>query len=228
MTPTLHILEQPDGTMKFVYDNGTERREWDVTEALNKLVADTKQETRREFKDQFRIYLDGDQWCAVGPGFVDLQATRAGFGHSPLTALVQLLGEVRNSAAIIDWDNLPKGDVLGHIRLMPHILEVARASEGFATAYQRVVTHQDRVDRHEDTWECAAGEKAAADYSHWQETLAWAVINMQRAAMQFGLPCLGVSREPELGVTQPYTEDAPDLENVVLFQEPRADAREDN
>lgn len=227
MQPTLNIMEMPDGTTKFVYDNGVERREWDVTEALNTMKAETAKDTRREFKDQFRIFLDGDQWCAVAPGFEDLQATPAGFGHSPLTALVQLLGEVVNRAAVIDWDNLPKGDAVAHIRLMPLILELARISESYATAYQRMVMHQNRVERGEATWDSPDGEKTSMDFAHWQETHTWSVNLMQRRAMELGLPCFGVANHvPKEGLAS--DEPRVTADNVSLFQEPRAAAREDN
>jgi len=29
------------------------------------------------------VYRDGDAWCAVGPGFMNLQESPAGFGRSP-------------------------------------------------------------------------------------------------------------------------------------------------
>jgi hypothetical protein len=36
------------------------------------------------------LYMDGDQWCAVGPGFRDLQQDDAGFGTTALEALTEL------------------------------------------------------------------------------------------------------------------------------------------
>ena len=33
-----------------------------------------------------RCFRDGDQWCAVGPGFVNLQESPAGFGDTPIQA----------------------------------------------------------------------------------------------------------------------------------------------
>jgi hypothetical protein len=41
--------------------------------------------------DGYRIFLDGDMWCAVGPGFVNLQESPAGFGSTPILALRRLL-----------------------------------------------------------------------------------------------------------------------------------------
>lgn len=34
---------------------------------------------------------DGDMWCATGPGFVDLQESKAGFGKTPREAVANLL-----------------------------------------------------------------------------------------------------------------------------------------
>lgn len=34
-------------------------------------------------KAKMRVYMNGDQWCAVMPDFVDLQASPAGFGGTP-------------------------------------------------------------------------------------------------------------------------------------------------
>jgi len=34
-----------------------------------------------------RIYKDGNQWCAVGKDFINLQESEAGFGDTPLDAV---------------------------------------------------------------------------------------------------------------------------------------------
>jgi len=50
--------------------------------------------THRYASDEYniyRIYLDGDMWCAVGPNFVDLQESKAGFGKTPNEAIADLL-----------------------------------------------------------------------------------------------------------------------------------------
>ena len=39
----------------------------------------------------YRVYLDGNSWCAVDGNFVDLQQSLAGFGDTPLIALGELL-----------------------------------------------------------------------------------------------------------------------------------------
>lgn len=31
----------------------------------------------------FHIFADGNVWCAVGPDFIDLVKSRAGFGYTP-------------------------------------------------------------------------------------------------------------------------------------------------
>lgn len=35
-------------------------------------------------------FLDGDSWCAVGPGFINLAESPAGFGHTKLSAISSL------------------------------------------------------------------------------------------------------------------------------------------
>lgn len=40
------------------------------------------------------LYLDGNQWCATGPGFVDLQESQAGFGDTKLEAMSALCLEL--------------------------------------------------------------------------------------------------------------------------------------
>lgn len=40
----------------------------------------------------YRVFMDGNQWCAVGPGFTDLQQSLAGFSDTPYRAL-ELLRE---------------------------------------------------------------------------------------------------------------------------------------
>lgn len=37
-----------------------------------------------------QVYLDGDAWCAVGKGFVNLQESPAGFGATPKAAVDDL------------------------------------------------------------------------------------------------------------------------------------------
>lgn len=37
-----------------------------------------------------RIYMDGNQWCAVGRGFQNLAISQAGFGDTPEEAVAEL------------------------------------------------------------------------------------------------------------------------------------------
>ena len=39
----------------------------------------------------FHIFQDGNSWCAVGPTFIDLQESVAGFGSTPVAAYAQWL-----------------------------------------------------------------------------------------------------------------------------------------
>lgn len=39
----------------------------------------------------FHIFHDGNSWCAVGPAFIDLQESLAGFGSTPMAAYAQWL-----------------------------------------------------------------------------------------------------------------------------------------
>lgn len=47
-------------------------------------------ETLEKERAGYRIFKDGDMWCAVGPGFIDLQVSPAGFGKTPVAALAAL------------------------------------------------------------------------------------------------------------------------------------------
>lgn len=49
--------------------------------------------TRGALPDEYHVFKDGNAWCAVGKGFIDLQASKAGFGHTPLVALGELIVE---------------------------------------------------------------------------------------------------------------------------------------
>lgn len=42
---------------------------------------------------EYRIYLDGDSWCAVTSDFVNIQESNAGFGETPMIALGELLAQ---------------------------------------------------------------------------------------------------------------------------------------
>jgi hypothetical protein len=41
--------------------------------------------------DGTQVYVDGNMWCAVGPGFVNLQESSAGFGNTPALAVAGLV-----------------------------------------------------------------------------------------------------------------------------------------
>lgn len=43
-----------------------------------------------ELINLYKIFKDGDSWCAVGPGFIDLQESLAGFGDTKAEALAEL------------------------------------------------------------------------------------------------------------------------------------------
>lgn len=45
--------------------------------------------------DEYRVFKDGDAWCATGGGFVNLAESDAGFGHTPLVALGELIVQER-------------------------------------------------------------------------------------------------------------------------------------
>lgn len=56
--------------------------------ALAELEAARKDAERQS---GYRVYKDGNAWCAVGEGFINLQESDAGFGHTPLVALGELI-----------------------------------------------------------------------------------------------------------------------------------------
>lgn len=57
--------------------------------------------SERAMPFQRRLYMDGDQWCAVGPGFRNLAIDPAGFGGTPAAA-VTALNAARDEAAEVD------------------------------------------------------------------------------------------------------------------------------
>jgi len=40
------------------------------------------------------IYMDGNQWCAVGPGFINIQKSHCGFGDTPVEAFAALAKDI--------------------------------------------------------------------------------------------------------------------------------------
>ena len=46
-----------------------------------------------------KTYKDGDQWCAVGSNFVNLQESTVGFGDTREDAIEQLVEELENELA---------------------------------------------------------------------------------------------------------------------------------
>jgi len=52
----------------------------------------------------FRIFRDGNAWCAVEPHFQNLQESRAGFGDTPEEAYLNCVKELEKSNW---WRNQP-------------------------------------------------------------------------------------------------------------------------
>ncbi len=45
-------------------------------------------------QEKIRIFKDGNQWCAVAPGFINLQESPAGFGDTPHEAFIELKADI--------------------------------------------------------------------------------------------------------------------------------------
>jgi len=56
---------------------------WEVAEDAPAAVPESDE-------DCYRIFKDGNQWCAVQPGFINLQESNAEFGDTPVAALTEL------------------------------------------------------------------------------------------------------------------------------------------
>lgn len=52
----------------------------------------------------FHLFMDGNAWCAVGPHFIDLMKSPAGFGMTHEDAVLALHKEIRKDRW---WDNKP-------------------------------------------------------------------------------------------------------------------------
>jgi hypothetical protein len=65
----------------------------------------TKSMLRRHqrFGNGFRIFRDGDAWCAVGPEFFDVQTSIAGFGHTPYKAFEDWWVKTRRQPREVEW-----------------------------------------------------------------------------------------------------------------------------
>lgn len=53
----------------------------------------------------YKIDMDGNAWCATGPGFQNLQESLAGFGDSPVEALEALIVE-ENKVEVLRRSNI--------------------------------------------------------------------------------------------------------------------------
>lgn len=75
---------------------------WRVTERdagndlVNRLEAAEERirELEADARESYRIFKDGDQWCAVAPGFVNLQESPAAFDDGPALAFCALMEEL--------------------------------------------------------------------------------------------------------------------------------------
>ena len=47
-----------------------------------------------DYRQEARLYKDGNMWCAVGPGFINLAVSKAGFGATKTGAVANLNGEL--------------------------------------------------------------------------------------------------------------------------------------
>jgi hypothetical protein len=56
----------------------------------------------------YHLFKDGDTWLAVGPEFVDLQHSPAGFGSTPQEAVRVLQAELRKAGS--PDNSIPKLD----------------------------------------------------------------------------------------------------------------------
>jgi hypothetical protein len=52
----------------------------------------------------FHIFRDGAAWCAVGPHFIDLMKSDAGFGDTPEEAVAEFHSVLRRDSW---WQNKP-------------------------------------------------------------------------------------------------------------------------
>lgn len=50
-------------------------------------------------KIEYKIFKDGDLWCAVNNEFLNIQESPVGFGLTPVVALEELITQE------IDWEN---------------------------------------------------------------------------------------------------------------------------
>jgi hypothetical protein len=69
---------------------GADRTRIDELAAKWGLTDEDGQEFVRRSNGKFRLFRDGDQWCAVFDDFVNLQESKAGFGETCLEALAEL------------------------------------------------------------------------------------------------------------------------------------------
>jgi len=57
---------------------------------------------------EYKIFMDGDSWCATGDGFTNIQESLAGFAKTPDAALNELIKleikkEIRRRESIRHW-----------------------------------------------------------------------------------------------------------------------------
>jgi hypothetical protein len=57
-----------------------------------------------EISSGFHLYKDGDAWCAVGPTFVDLQQSVAGFGDTMIDAVNDLWRQLKTEPSWRDQE----------------------------------------------------------------------------------------------------------------------------
>lgn len=66
---------------------------WENSVPYAEIVADREKLSRMQTRisTSYIVSLDGDQWCAVAPGFINLQESDAAFADTPVEALQLLL-----------------------------------------------------------------------------------------------------------------------------------------
>jgi hypothetical protein len=81
------------GTQTFNYGGGWRCRSWDCFCSANNVLPNIG--PRPEWWNTgINVIKDDNQWCATGPGFINLQESHAGFGNTPEDA-VNDLGKVQ-------------------------------------------------------------------------------------------------------------------------------------
>lgn len=98
----------------------------------------------------YKVYREGNMWCAVGPGFTNIRESVSGFGSTAAQALSALVltenRQVASSTSDSEIEKEIQAKGLTAPRVTPQMIEAATVAEYTFTAWNAISEYCPRMD----------------------------------------------------------------------------------